>query len=74
LSRPLSVNALKVLRFLQNNDYDTACKLKLNSEISAELEEVMRDFLNYLLERETKSVAWLDTLREQTKGVTLVRR
>ena len=65
LPYPLSVNALKVLRLLQSSGYDTANKLKMNPELSHELEGVMRAYLKYLLEREVKSAAWLDTLREQ---------
>ena len=67
LTYPLSLNALKVLRLLQSSDYDTARKLKMNPELSHELEEVMRHYLKYLLEREVKSAAWLDSLREQIK-------
>lgn len=63
LAYPLSVNALKVLRLLQNCDYSTVSRLRINRELSRELEEVMRDYLKYLLEREVKSVAWLDTLK-----------
>jgi len=67
LARPLSLNALKVLRLLQSGDYATASRLRMNSQLSHELEAVMRDYLKYLLEREVKSVIWLDTLREQVK-------
>ncbi|MFC1966607.1 DNA repair protein RecO [Chloroflexota bacterium] len=63
LSRPISVNALKVLRLLQNSDYGTVNRLALNRELSNELETVIRDYLKYHLERDIKSVAWLDTLR-----------
>jgi len=70
LTHPVSVNALKVLRFLQNSDYNTASKLKMNPELSREIEEVIRDYLKYLLEREVKSATWLDTLREQTRETT----
>jgi len=69
LTYPLSVNALKVLRFFQGSDYDTVRKLKMNSELSQELEEVMRHYLKYLLEREVKSAVWLDSLRKQMKEV-----
>jgi len=72
LTYPLSVNALKVLRFLQSNDYDTSSQLKINLELSQELEGVMRNYIKYLLEREVKSVAWLDTLREQTRQTALL--
>ncbi len=68
---PLSVNAQKVLRLLQSSDYNTANRLKIDPELSRELEKVMSGYLKYLLEREVKSVAWLDTLREQTKEITL---
>ncbi len=64
LTYPLSVNGLKVLRLLQNRDYNIISRLKMNPELSRELEEVMRDYLKYLLEREVKSTAWLDTLRQ----------
>ena len=63
LAHPLSANALKVLRLLQSSHYDTVSKLKMDRELSRELEEVMRDYIKYLLEREVKSAAWLDALR-----------
>jgi len=69
LTRPVSVNALKVLRLLQSNDYDTVVKLKMDSELSHQLEMVMRDYLRYLLEREVKSAAWLDTLRSEVNSI-----
>ena len=63
LSRPLSVNALKVLRFLQNSAYLSASNLKINRELAGELEDTIRGYIKYLLEREVKSAAWLDTLQ-----------
>jgi len=67
LNYPLSVNAQKVLRLLQRSDYDTASRLKIDPVLSRELERTMSGYLKYLLEREVKSAAWLDTLREQIK-------
>ena len=67
LTYPLSVNALKVLRLLQNSDYNTAIRLKMNLGLSQELKEITRVYLKYILEREVKSAAWLDTLDEQRK-------
>ena len=69
LTRPVSVDALKVLRFLQNSDYNTAVKLKMNPELSQQLEAVMRGYLKYLLERDVKSAAWLDSLRSAELSV-----
>ena len=67
----LSLNALKVLRFLQVSDHSAVKRLKINLELSHELEAVIRNYLRYLLEREVKSVAWLDTLRDQAKQTVL---
>ncbi|MEE8414543.1 MAG: DNA repair protein RecO [Dehalococcoidales bacterium] len=64
LTYPLSVNALKVLRLIQANDYSTVGRLKMDPELSRELEGLMRNHLRYLLEREVKSVAWLDTFKK----------
>ena len=67
LTQPISVDALKVLRFLQSNDYANVNRLKISPQLAHELEVTMRDYLRYLLEREVKSTAWLDTLREQAR-------
>ena len=65
LTRPVSVNGQKVLRWLQNSDCNTVSTKTINLELSQEVEEVMRGYLKYLLEREVKSVAWLDTLKRE---------
>ncbi len=62
---PLSLNTQKVLRLLQGSDFQTADRLKMDSALSQELEGVMSHYIKYLLEREVKSAAWLDDLREQ---------
>jgi len=65
-SYSLSINAQKVLRFLQDSsDPIGASRLKIDGELARELENIMSDYLKHLLEREVKSAAWLDTLREQ---------
>jgi DNA repair protein RecO (recombination protein O) len=64
LSQPVSLNGLKVMRFLQESDYSKASRLSINQDLSRELEGLMRHFIRYILEREVKSVAWLDRLRK----------
>ena len=64
---PLSVDALKVLRWLQDNDFITISRLKIEPKLSHELERVSRNYIKYLLEREVKSVAWLDSLKQSTQ-------
>jgi len=71
ISYPLSASAQKVLLLLQNNDFSLASGLKIDPGLSRQLEMVMRNYLRYLLEREIKSAAWLDTLREQTDGIQI---
>ena len=61
----LSVNAQKVLRLLQGYDYSPVNRLKIDDGLSRELEFCISGYLKHLLEKEVKSAAWLDTLREQ---------
>jgi DNA repair protein RecO (recombination protein O) len=62
---PVSVNTQKVLRLLQGNDYASASCVKIDGKLARDLEGVISEYLKYLLEREVKSAAWLDTLRDQ---------
>jgi DNA repair protein RecO (recombination protein O) len=64
-SYPLSVNAQKVLRLLQNEDFPAVTRVKIDSDLAREIENVISGYLKYLLEKEVKAAAWLDTLREQ---------
>ena len=66
-SHRLTVNALKVFRFLQENDYETVKRLKIDRALYQELEIIMRSHIKYLLERDVKSAEWLDSLRAQTR-------
>jgi DNA repair protein RecO (recombination protein O) len=64
-SYALSVNAQKVLRLLQDNDYPAIIGVNIGSGLICEMENVISGYFRYILERELKSAAWLDTLREQ---------
>ena len=67
LCRPISLNALKTLRYWQSNDYEKSRKVKVSAELMQELEIILRQYIRYILERDLKSTAWLDRLkREQT--------
>ncbi len=61
----LSLNAQKVLRLLQTGSFEQVNKVKIEPELGRELEQVISGYIRYLLEKELKSVAWLETLREQ---------
>ena len=62
-SRSLSVDALKTLRLWQDCDYATARRVVLKPQLASELEQVMQGYIRCLLQREVRSVAWLDELR-----------
>jgi DNA repair protein RecO (recombination protein O) len=65
----ISVNALKVLRFIQDNSSTVVTRLKIDSRLSHELENITRGYLKYLLEKDVKSAAWLDEIREQLRSM-----
>jgi DNA repair protein RecO (recombination protein O) len=60
-ARPLSLNALKVLRLWQNCNFTAARRVKIKRELATELEQLMREYIKYLLEKQLKSTAWLDS-------------
>ncbi len=62
-ARQLSLNALKVLRLWQTSDYATASRVHTSTELAFELEQTLREYIRYLLERQVKSTAWLDMLK-----------
>ncbi len=64
-AQPISLNALKVMRFLQDQEYAKVHKLKISAELGRELEQLMRHYIRYILERQVKSVEFLDRLRRE---------
>jgi recombinational DNA repair protein (RecF pathway) len=64
-SLPISVGALKVLRLWQSCDYATARRVRVKPELSWELEQVLYEYIRYILQRELKSLTWLKELRRE---------
>ncbi|HJT54976.1 MAG TPA: DNA repair protein RecO, partial [Ktedonobacteraceae bacterium] len=60
--RRLSLNALKVLRFLQRSKWVEASRLRLDASLQTELEMVMHGLLRFHLERDLKSWSFLEML------------
>jgi DNA repair protein RecO (recombination protein O) len=69
LSLPISVEALKVLRLWQTCDYATAKRVRVNPELSQELEQVLHEYVRYILQRELKSLSWLKELRKEIPNI-----
>ncbi len=65
-ARAISLNGLKVLRFLQRREFADVEGLRLNAGVEAEVEELLHYDLSHLLERTLKSVEFLNTLRART--------
>lgn len=61
----ISAAALKVLRFLQTRPYETIHSLRLRRSSQRELERIMHLYLTHTLERNLKSVDFLQRLRRE---------
>jgi DNA repair protein RecO (recombination protein O) len=68
-SLPLSVRALKVLRLWQSCDYATARRVRVKPDLSRELEQVLHEYIRYILQRELKSLTWLKELKKEIAAV-----
>lgn len=64
-AKPTSAIAVKVLRYLQTRPWDTVKTLQLKRPLHAELETIMHYYLTHILERNLKSVDFLNRLREE---------
>lgn len=62
---PLSLNALKLLRYLQTRSYQDVQNLRIRRSLHAELETIMHGALEHILERRLKSVDFLKRLRAE---------
>jgi len=62
-AQTISLNALKVLRYLQTREWKTVRGLRLNGEAMSEVETLMLRYITHHLERNLKSVEFLRELR-----------
>jgi DNA repair protein RecO (recombination protein O) len=59
----LSLEALKLLKAYQRLDVEALAALRLPAAVEVEVEQAMRDFLRYSLERDARSLPFLDEVR-----------
>ena len=59
----LSLDALKLLKAYQRQDVEAIAALRLVAATEREVETALRDFLRHVLEREARSLAFLDEIR-----------
>jgi DNA repair protein RecO (recombination protein O) len=62
--RPVSVNALKVLRAFQRDRSARPARLKLPKSVKAEMESILRSHTQHYFERELKSTSFINELRQ----------
>jgi DNA repair protein RecO (recombination protein O) len=65
LIHPLSLPALRTLQVLQDAAPAAARRLRAHPSLAMELEQVLKSYISYLLEREVNSARWLERLRAQ---------
>ena len=63
LRTALSLEGLKLLRAYQRLDAEGLADLRLPAAVEREVESAMRAFVGYVLEREARSLAFLDEVR-----------
>jgi DNA repair protein RecO (recombination protein O) len=61
----LSLEGLKLLKAYQRQDIEALAALRLAESTEREVEAAMRDFIRHALEREARSLAFLDEVRHE---------
>lgn len=67
---PLSTGGLGTMRLIQQSDWEHLSTSRVEAATLGELEHLMRSYIRYLLEKDIKSAAWLDSLKQESTGLT----
>ncbi len=67
--QPLSLNGLKLLRYIQNNPYATVAALNVGARVQAEVEYLLARYITVILERQLKSSEFLKLIRRAEAAV-----
>jgi DNA repair protein RecO (recombination protein O) len=62
----LSLDALKLIKAYQRLDIEALARLRLGPDVEREVETALREFVRHVLEREARSLAFLDEVRALT--------
>lgn len=63
----LPLNCLETFNLLQEKEFTTLCSYQIKPSVYQELNLTLSSYLRYLLERDIKSAAWLETLKNLSK-------
>jgi DNA repair protein RecO (recombination protein O) len=61
----LSWDGLGVMRFIQGGDWESVSVTPIDTVALAEVERLMHSYIRHLLEKDIKSAAWLDSLKQE---------
>jgi DNA repair protein RecO (recombination protein O) len=63
--RPISPNAVKLLRILLHGRYPDVARVSIDTELASELERGLGEYVRWVLERDVRSAAFIDTVRRR---------
>jgi DNA repair protein RecO (recombination protein O) len=66
-ARPLSVNAIKAMRLMSEGDFGVFQRLRLPAATAQEIDGALRTHITYILERQLRTVEFLDRLKADRK-------
>ncbi|MBI5285259.1 MAG: DNA repair protein RecO [Chloroflexi bacterium] len=67
-ARPLSANAVKLLRLLLHGRFSEVARVNIEPPLAAELERAMLEYVRWVLERDVRSAAFIDTVRKRRRA------
>ncbi|MPZ23896.1 MAG: DNA repair protein RecO [Dehalococcoidia bacterium] len=71
ISGPLGVNALKVLRLMQRASFEDLARVGIEPALQLELERHLREHINFSLDREVRSAAFVRDVQRQEERLLL---
>ena len=63
--RPISANALKLLRLLLRGRFSDVARVHIDLDLALELERALVEYVRWVLERDVRSAAFIDTVRRR---------
>ena len=63
--RPISANAVKLLRLLLHGSFTEVARVKVDADLAIELERTLGEYVRWVLERDVRSAAFIDTVRRR---------
>jgi DNA repair protein RecO (recombination protein O) len=63
--RPISVNAVKVLRLLLHGRFGDVARVAIDGELAGELERALGEYVRWVLERDIRSASFIDDVRRR---------